>query len=82
MYAMTGRLLELQPVISLSAESELTLTLLKQGVDLFLVMADRSSKVPKLKNKKYADFMLSLEEWTQLHLIHEVLKVSRSLAYS
>ena len=80
MYAMMGCLLELQPICCLPAELEMTLTQLKQAVDLFLAMADWSPKVPKLKNKKYVDFMLSPEEWKQLHLIHEVLKVSISSA--
>ena len=38
-------------------------------------MADDTSKVPKLKGKKYADYAISEEEWKMVELVHEVLKV-------
>ncbi|KIK73745.1 hypothetical protein PAXRUDRAFT_177612, partial [Paxillus rubicundulus Ve08.2h10] len=44
-------------------------------VNKFCVMADNTSKVPKLKGKKYADYTIS-EEWKMLELIYEVPKGS------
>ena len=52
-----------------------------KAVDKFCLLADASSKVPKLKRKKYSDFKISLDEWEMLSLIHEVLKVSSYLSY-
>ncbi|KAH7920372.1 hypothetical protein BV22DRAFT_1021370, partial [Leucogyrophana mollusca] len=49
------------------------------AVDKFCLLADSSSKVPKLKNKKYADYKVSPEEWEMLNLIQEVLKVGFNL---
>lgn len=46
-----------------------------QAVDKFVLLADHSSKVPKLKNKKSQDYSLTEEEWSLLQLIKEVLKV-------
>ncbi|KIJ15094.1 hypothetical protein PAXINDRAFT_77655, partial [Paxillus involutus ATCC 200175] len=46
------------------------------AVNKFCVMADNTSKVPKLKGKKYADYAISEEEWKMLELIYEVLKGS------
>ncbi|KIK78713.1 hypothetical protein PAXRUDRAFT_163234 [Paxillus rubicundulus Ve08.2h10] len=45
------------------------------AVDKFCLVADSSSKVPKLKKKKYADYTVSPEEWEMLGLIREVLRV-------
>ncbi|KAF8833160.1 hypothetical protein BDN67DRAFT_917507, partial [Paxillus ammoniavirescens] len=45
-----------------------------QAVDKFCLVADSSSKVPKLKKKKYADYTVSPEEWEMLGLIREVLR--------
>lgn len=52
-----------------------------KAVDKFCLLADASSKVPKLKRKKYSDFKISLDEWEMLSLIHEVLKVPSYLSY-
>ena len=38
-------------------------------------MADNTSKVPKLKGKKYTDYAIGEEEWKMIELVHEVLKV-------
>ncbi|KIM53831.1 hypothetical protein SCLCIDRAFT_138128, partial [Scleroderma citrinum Foug A] len=41
----------------------------------FCLVADNTSKVPKLRgNRKYLDYAISEEEWQMLELIHEVLK--------
>ena len=39
-------------------------------------LADDSDNVPALRNKKYRRFLLSKDEWEQLKLLHEVMKVS------
>jgi hypothetical protein len=39
-------------------------------------LADDSDDVPALRNKKYRRFLLSKDEWEQLKLLHEVMKVS------
>lgn len=44
-------------------------------MDKFCLVADGSSKVPKLRNKIYTDFKLSLAKWEFLNLIREVLEV-------
>lgn len=50
-----------------------------QAVNKFCLVADNTSKVPKLRgNRKYADYAISEEEWQMLELIHEVLKVKSS----
>ncbi|KIK36239.1 hypothetical protein CY34DRAFT_94742, partial [Suillus luteus UH-Slu-Lm8-n1] len=46
-------------------------------VNRFIQLADDSDEVPKLKGKSYADFRLSVQEWTELDLMHEVLQVHR-----
>ena len=47
-----------------------------QAVNKFCLVADNTSKVPKLRgSRKYADYAISEEEWKMLELIHEVLKV-------
>jgi hypothetical protein len=46
-----------------------------QAVDLFTALADKSTKVPKLICKQYADFSISEDEWEMLQLIQEVLQV-------
>ena len=45
-----------------------------QALQKFCVFADE--KLPKLKNKKYADYKFESEEWKMLDLIQEVLAVS------
>jgi hypothetical protein len=44
-------------------------------VNQFIQLADDSDEVPKLKGKSYADFWLSVQEWTELDLMCEVLQV-------
>jgi hypothetical protein len=47
-----------------------------QAVQNFLSLADDSNSVPKLSNgRRYSEFQLSDAEWTQLELIHNILKV-------
>lgn len=49
---------------------------LLQAVRNFINLADDSGRVPKLSNgRHYKQFEISNVEWTQLGLIHEVLKV-------
>jgi hypothetical protein len=48
---------------------------LLQGISRFVQLADDSEEVPKLKNKMYSDFKLSRDDWDQLSLMHEVLRV-------
>ena len=48
-----------------------------QALQKFCVFADE--KLPKLKNKKYADYKFESEEWKMLDLIQEVLAVSLNL---
>ena len=36
---------------------------------------NNTSKVPKLKGKKCADYVISEEEWKMVELVHEILKV-------
>ena len=42
----------------------------------FMQLADDSDDVPALRNEKYCWFLLSKDEWEQLKLLHEVMKVS------
>lgn len=58
------------------------LMFLSKAVDKFCLVADSSTKVPKLKKKKYYDFKISLDEWEILSLTHEVLKVFSSIYYT
>lgn len=51
-----------------------------KAVDKFCLVADSSTKVPKLK-EKYYDFKISLDEWEMLSLFHEVFKVLSSIYY-
>ncbi|KAG1791155.1 ribonuclease H-like domain-containing protein [Suillus plorans] len=44
---------------------------------VWVIFLNRSSKVPKLKGKKYADYAITDEEWNMLSLIEEVLKEPR-----
>jgi len=49
---------------------------LRPAVQTFLYLADHSDEVPKLSNgRQYSQSETSDAEWTQLGLIHEVLKV-------
>jgi hypothetical protein len=48
-----------------------------QALQKFCVFADE--KLPKLKNKKYADYKFEPDEWKMLDLIQEVLAVSLNL---
>lgn len=53
-----------------------------QGIIKFIQLADDSSQVPNLQKKTYADFKLSPNEWTNLELLRQILKVSISRANS
>lgn len=46
-----------------------------QAVNRFVQLADDSDEVPALRNKKYADFKLTPQEWVMIDRIHEVLQV-------
>uniref|UniRef100_A0A8H7XSR6 Uncharacterized protein n=1 Tax=Psilocybe cubensis TaxID=181762 RepID=A0A8H7XSR6_PSICU len=45
-----------------------------KAVNKFVLVADMSNHIPKLKNKKYADFYLTEHEWDLLQLMKEVLE--------
>ena len=47
-----------------------------QGIMKFIQLADDSTPVPSLQKKCYADYRLTLTEWTNLDLLHQILKVS------
>jgi hypothetical protein len=47
----------------------------------FVQLVDNSDNVPALRNKKYCWFHLSKDEWEQLKLLHEVMKVSPHCFY-
>ncbi|GLB42145.1 putative hAT family C-terminal dimerisation region [Lyophyllum shimeji] len=49
----------------------------RAAINKFCAVADDSNKVPNLKNKKYADYKISPEEWDMLELIREVLQEPR-----
>lgn len=51
------------------------LLILFQAVDKFVLVADCSKHVLKLKNKKYSDYTLTEDEWTLLELMKNVLEV-------
>ena len=53
-----------------------------QAITRFVQLADDSDDVPALHNKKYSQFHLSKDEWEQLNLLHEVMKVSPPLLLS
>jgi hypothetical protein len=46
-----------------------------QGITKFVQLADDSPQVPKLQKKRYADFKLTPNEWTNLDLLRKILKV-------
>jgi hypothetical protein len=46
-----------------------------QGITKFVQLADDSAQVPKLQKKRYADYKFTSNEWTNLDLHHQVLKV-------
>jgi hypothetical protein len=46
-----------------------------QGVTKFMQLADDSAQVPKLRKKRYADYKLTPDEWTNLDLLRQILKV-------
>nr|GAT45730.1 predicted protein [Mycena chlorophos] len=46
----------------------------KNGLDLFLLVADTSDEVPRLRNKDYGDYRISRDKWTKLEIIKEVLR--------
>jgi hypothetical protein len=46
-----------------------------QGITKFIQLADDSAQVPKLRKKRYGDYKLTPDEWTNLDLLHQVLKV-------
>ncbi|KAF8290405.1 hypothetical protein DL93DRAFT_1087363 [Clavulina sp. PMI_390] len=48
--------------------------LLREAVDIFIALADRSSKVPNLRGRRYSDYSFSDGDWIQLGLICDVLK--------
>lgn len=53
----------------------ISMLMLVQAVDKFVLVADVSRQVPKLKNKKYADYRLTEDEWALLQLMKDVLEV-------
>jgi hypothetical protein len=46
-----------------------------QGITKFIQLADESTQVPDLQKKSYSDYRLTPEEWTNLDLLRQVLKV-------
>jgi hypothetical protein len=46
-----------------------------QGITKFIQLADNSAQVPKLRKKRYGDYKLTPDEWTNLDLLRQVLKV-------
>ena len=49
-----------------------------QAITKFINLADESTQVPKLQRKRYADFRLTSDEWDDLGLLRDILKVSTS----
>ena len=41
----------------------------------FIATADDCAQVPNLRKKAYADYKLSVDEWSNLDLLREILKV-------
>jgi hypothetical protein len=74
MYDLTERLIECRDVFAFSKVLYLYSQDFK-AVETFCTKADRH--LPKLKKKKYSDYMLEPDEWTILELIKEVLHVCR-----
>ncbi|KAN0130476.1 Ribonuclease H-like domain containing protein [Lactarius tabidus] len=48
--------------------------LLKLGITKFIQLADDSAQVPKLQKKSYANYRLASNEWTNLDLLHQILR--------
>jgi hypothetical protein len=46
-----------------------------QAITKFINLADDSPQVPDLQKKSYADFRLSSDEWANLELLRDILKV-------
>lgn len=83
MYDLLERAFKLQAVsvsLFLSKRSQRSwLTLLNdQGIIKFIQLADDSAQVPNLHKKYYADFKLTPNEWNNLDLLRQILKVSLS----
>jgi hypothetical protein len=47
-----------------------------QGITKFIQLANDSAQVPKLQKKSYADYRLASNEWTNLDLLRQILRVS------
>ena len=75
MFACLERALMLKLVCSYTASQDLVL-IHPQAITRFTQLADDSDEVPALRNKKYSWFRISKDEWEQLKLLHEVMKVS------
>jgi hypothetical protein len=46
-----------------------------QAITKFINLADDSPQVPDLQRKSYADFRLTSDEWANLELLRDILKV-------
>ena len=46
-----------------------------QGITKFIQLTNNSTQVPTLQKKCYADYRLTPTEWTNLDLLHQILKV-------
>lgn len=78
MFACLDRALKLRNVRSYTAWKDLML-ILAQAITRFTQLADESEEVPTLRNKKYSSFHLTRDEWNQLKVLHELMKVSSFL---
>ncbi|KAH9007507.1 hypothetical protein EDB83DRAFT_2532639 [Lactarius deliciosus] len=54
----------------------------KLAVNKFVLVADDSDRVPKLKNKSYFDYRITPDEWKLLELMQEVLQEPREVQAS
>jgi hypothetical protein len=77
MYDLLKRAFLLRAVSAVTLHHFLSSSLLmdNQGITKFVQLADDSTQVPKLQKKRYADFKLTPNEWSNLDLLRQILKV-------
>lgn len=75
MYDLLERAFKLKAVSQFNHTVALPLLMSNQAITKFINLADDSPQVPDLQKKSYADFRLTSDEWANLALLRDILKV-------